>query len=226
MKVDKEYAYMDNLAIQANTDKASSFHDYTRIYSKYFKGLRRKKIKFLEIGIYEGNSVKLWENYFPNAELHFIDVTAENIRYTSPRSLYHFLDQEDIKAMHNFAQSIGGDFDVIIDDGGHTMNQQINSFIALFPFVKSGGFYAIEDLHTSYWTPYGGRASTKPHNPEEKTTVDFLKELIDSVNGIGAKSAKASFDLTPEDVMKTLTSWEKEIYSMHFYGSVCIIIKR
>ena len=114
--------------------------------------LEDKPIKFLEIGIFEGASVKLWEEYFKNADLHFIDITFQNIKHFSNRSHYHLCDQENPESLQAFIQKTGGDFDLIIDDGGHTMKQQITSFVTLFPYLKSGGIYIIEDLHTSYWS--------------------------------------------------------------------------
>lgn len=222
----EEYAVMDALANQAGADKGSFYHDYTRVYSNYFKELRDKPIRFLEIGIYKGDSVKFWESYFSQAELHFIDITSQYIEYHSPRSFYHFLDQENIYALQYFARSVGGQFDVIIDDGGHTMMQQINSLIALFPYVKSGGMYIIEDLHTSYWTQFGGSGTMSNPRADPGTAIHFLKSLIDSVNAVGAKSAKANFSLAPPYILNNLTFWEKEVRSMHFFDSICIIFKR
>lgn len=222
----EEYNYLDAIANQVQADKGSFYHDYTRVYSNYFKDLRNKPIRFLEIGIYKGNSVKLWETYFPLAELHFIDITSQNIEYFSSRSAYHFLNQEDISALKLLAESIGKPFDIIIDDGGHTMNQQINSLIALFPYVKSGGMYIIEDLHTSYWKEYGGSGTPLFPNAKGTTTVQFLKNLIDAVNAVGAKSQKANFYSAPPAISSHLTFWEKEVRSIHFYDSLCIIFKR
>jgi len=224
-----EYAYMDAIAVQADTDKGSFYHDYTRVYSNYFKDLRDQPIRFLEIGIYKGNSVKLWETYFSQAELHFIDINKQYIEYYSSRSHYHYVNQENIKDLQKFARSVDGKFDVIIDDGGHTMKQQINSLKALFPYVKSGGMYIIEDIHTSYWKDWDkhyGSNTTNPLKAESGTTIDFLKGLIDSVNAVGAKSTKANYSLVPANIESNLTFWEKNVRSMHFYDSICIIIKR
>ena len=101
--------------LETGTDKSSAFHNYTRIYSKYLSKFKAAPIKFLEIGIYYGNSVKLWERYFPNADLHFIDIDPNQIHYHSIRSHYHFVDQANKKALSNFVIGEGGDFDVIID---------------------------------------------------------------------------------------------------------------
>ena len=66
----------------------------------------------------------------------------------------HYGSQEDVQFLHRLASGIG-QFDIIIDDGGHTMNQQKTSMITLLPIVRSSGIYVIEDLDTSYVPSYG-----------------------------------------------------------------------
>jgi hypothetical protein len=80
-------------------------------------------------------------------------------------------DQENVE----FLKSLGESFDLIIDDGGHTVKQQLVSFETLFPILNPGGMYVIEDLHTSYYPDFGG-------NSGAFTTISFLKSLVDDVN--------------------------------------------
>lgn len=218
-----EYKLLDNLAIECETDKCSQCHNYTEVYSKYLAPFKDKKIKFLEIGIYTGCSVKLWEKYFSQAELHFMDITFEHIKYHTTRSTYHLGDQQNPADLFRIMNQTGGDFDVIIDDGGHAMQQQITSFKVLFPYVKSGGLYIIEDLHTSYWDAF---KNNNKENPNENTTITFLKSLIDDVNFIGAKTHRASHAILSEDTRKSLNMYQKDIFGIHFYDSMAIIIKR
>jgi len=217
---------MDTLALEAGTDKSSAFHNYTKVYSQYFAPIKSDPIKFLEIGIYKGDSVKMWEAYLPNAELHFIDITGALIEYQSTRSYYHFLDQSDAKALELFGHRVGGNYDVIIDDGGHTMTQQLTSFHWLFPLVKSGGLYIIEDLHTSYWKTYGGKGNLNHPQAGAGTAVEFLKNLVEHVNYVGAATACADSDKVPPALMQRLNYYQSQIESIHFYSSVCIIRKK
>jgi hypothetical protein len=220
---DQAYQSMDALALQAGTDKGSSFHNYTKVYSQYFKFCRNEPIRFLEIGIYKGDSVKFWESYFPKADLHFMDITADYIQYYSDRSKYHYLDQSDL----TLVQKLGvheGPFDIILDDGGHTMAQQINSLIALFPSVKSGGLYIIEDLHTSYWKSHEGSGDV--NHAGSGTAIGFLKNLIDDVNFPGAASYCADYHKLPASLQLQMNEMRHHIEAIHFYTSVCIIEKR
>lgn len=219
LQYENAYEYLDRLAIEANTDKSSNYHNYTAIYAKYFDQIKNDPIKFLEIGIYQGNSVKLWENYFKNADLHFFDITFGAVQYFSKRSSYYLVNQENPEDLLSFIRLFGGDFDVIIDDGGHTMQQQIVSFQTLFPFVKSGGIYVIEDLHTSYWSHFGGGG-------HENTTIAFLKNLVDDVNFVGNSTTKARHIHLDPAFEQTLNIYQRDIESIHFYDSVAIILKR
>jgi hypothetical protein len=218
-----EYEYMDSLAVSAGTDKSSLFHNYTKVYSQYFSKVKDAPIKFLEIGIFKGNSFKFWEKYFTQADLHFIDITNQYIQYYSKRSKYHYMDQSNIRQLREFGAEHGM-FDVILDDGGHTMNQQIASFIALFPFVKSGGLYIIEDLHTSYWHSYNGSGDNGYAG--EGTAVGYLKNLVDHVNYPGAVSECADINKLTEEQKEKMNYLRDNIESIRFYTSVCIIEKK
>lgn len=217
---------LDEIALEAGTDKSSAFHAYTRVYAPYFEPFRNEPIKFLEIGIFNGDSVKLWENFFTEAELHFIDISDKRIQYFSKRSHYHFLDQSDAKALNHFSQSVGGNFDLIIDDGGHTMVQQMTSFKTLFPYLKSGGLYVIEDLHTAYWKSYGGGGSTKNPKAGRGTTIEMLHELIDDLNYVGAATECADASKAPEEMKARLNLFQAQIESIQFYSSISIIKKK
>lgn len=217
----REYIYLDGLALKAGTDKSSQSHHYTKAYAQYFSPLKEKPIKFLEIGIGEGSSVKLWENYFPNAELHFIDIGSTYIKYFSERSHYHFIDQTNAMGLKTFGDQTGL-FDIIIDDGGHSMMQQLVSFQTLFPYVKPGGLYVIEDLHTSYWSYlYGGSGILGKSGPG--TTVGFLQSLVDELNYVGAATGCADAKKAPITIMNY---YREHIDSIHFYSSLCIIEKK
>lgn len=223
---EKEYQYLDQIAIEAGTDKSSISHNYTRVYAQYLSKYRQAPIKLLEIGIRYGDSVKLWERYFPNAELHFIDIDPSQIRYYSERSHYHFINQTDREGLIDFGNRVKGDFDVIIDDGGHRMDQIIMSFQSLFPYLKKGGLYIIEDLCTSYWSIYGSYGT--PENPQSGpgTAIQFLKDLIDDLNFTAARTWSGDANKIPPRLESTLNIYQKEIESIHFYKSLCIIIKR
>lgn len=212
--------------MDAGTDKSSIQHNYTKTYAKYFAAIKDQPLKFLEIGIYHGHSVRLWEKYFSHAELHFIDINPSLIVYTPERAHYHFLDQSSVEQLTAFINTVGGEFDIIIDDGGHTMQQQFVSFVTLFPHIKSGGFYVIEDLCTSYWKEYGGDGSFDNPIAGQNTMMGFLRTLIDYLNHSGARTCCADIEKTPPHIRQQFNYFQEHVESIHFYNSLCIIEKR
>ena len=131
------------------TDKCPFHHNYVQIYEMLFSPLRNKQIRLLEIGVFHGDSLRLWEAYFPAAQIFGVDIT-DKTQYDTKRIKTVIGDQGDRQDLARIIRITGDGLDIILDDGGHRMEQQQISFGALFPAVKSGGLYIIEDIHTSF----------------------------------------------------------------------------
>jgi hypothetical protein len=128
-----------------DTDKIS--HGYMQIYDPLFSNLKSVK-KVLEIGVYNCGSLKMLSHYFKNSTIYGIDLSNTTFCDTEKIKTYVY-DQEKKEDLLDFIEKNGNDFDLIIDDGGHSMKQQQTSFGTLFRYLKSGGVYIVEDLHTS-----------------------------------------------------------------------------
>ncbi len=146
---------MNRLTLLANkygTDKGTVIHDrhgYTFEYDKYIK--ETGDYSLLEIGFFIGNSAKMWKEWNPQMKLSVADCSTEFLKFIDPAMLekYYQVDQATMSDMKRItAHREGNPFDFIIDDGGHSMNHHQVSLAALFPCLKSGGGYFIEDLHT------------------------------------------------------------------------------
>ncbi len=227
---ENEYRDLDALALSLDPDrqsgKSSNWQNFTEYYAYYLGPIKNQPIKMLEIGIYKGCGVKLWENYLPHAELHFMDISFDKVEYFSNRSRYYLADQGKWEDLQRVIAESGGKFDVIIDDGGHTMQQQITSFKALFPHLKKGGLYIIEDLGTSYWREYGGHGSLDNPKSGPGTTIQFLKDLVDEVNFVGARTFSSNHRRSLDFIEGELNIYRREIFGIHFYDCFCVIIKR
>lgn len=158
----------------------------TTIYDKYFESIRFKPLNILEIGIgnviYD-NSLQMWEEYFPNSKVYGIDV-KDCSNFNNYRIQTYIADQADRKQLMDFIKNSNVKFDIIIDDGGHMMKQQQVSFGFLFKYLKPGGLYWIEDIHSSFWPINGWKelyGNTIDINPERtNTTYDFVKIIVDN----------------------------------------------
>lgn len=133
-----------NIAKATGTDKFS-LHSYCERYWKLLSPIRLKPVVLLEIGILGGESLEMWAQMFPHAKARIIgiDIHDRGYRPLDNRIELYFGDASQKDRL----DSIPGEFDVVIDDGSHFSSHQIDSFTHLWPRVKPGGMYCIEDLH-------------------------------------------------------------------------------
>jgi hypothetical protein len=146
---------LKEIGLKYNTDKAK--HVITRdgmtyldVYETYFQNMRYEKINFLELGVLNGSSLRTWREYFPNANIHGMDIDPATARFASPSENIQvdIISQTDNEKLERYVY--GKSFDIIIDDASHINRFTINSFNILFKALKEGGFYVIEDLGNSY----------------------------------------------------------------------------
>lgn len=149
-----QYGELTRLADKYQTDKGTKLHHYTEVYEGFFLPIRSSATKICEIGILEGASLRMFAEYFPGAVIYGIDI-EEASRLETDRIKTFVADQSNREQLAAFAERAGNDFDIVLDDGGHTMEQQQVSLASLFPQVRSGGYYIIEDVHTSLRDGYG-----------------------------------------------------------------------
>jgi hypothetical protein len=148
---------------------------YFEVYEKYFSGYIGQRVNMLEIGVNQGGSLQLWKKYFGNqVHVYTIDINPECKRLQEENTTVFIGSQSDTNFLSQVLNQVP-DLDIIIDDGGHTMKQQIVSFEALYAKVKEGGVYIVEDTHTSYWEEFGGGLGNR------KSFIEYCKKLIDSL---------------------------------------------
>ena len=214
----KSLLFLFDLNRQALIHKTDKFgyHFYTPHYQKHFKNFQLKKIKLLEIGVggYDdpvigGNSLRMWKSFFPFGKIFSLDIFNKKFLQESRIKIYQG-SQIDEKILTEICNEVG-DFDIIIDDGSHINMHVIESFEFLFPKLKKGGIYVIEDTQTSYWKKYGG--SSTDFN-KKGTIYNYFKALIDSLN---------NEEFVIENYIKTY--YDKHIVSMHFYHNLIFIYK-
>jgi hypothetical protein len=122
---------------------------YCDIYDKYLIDMRMNVKKFVEIGIKSGASLKMWEEYFPNATIYGIDIDPSCKKYEGGRIKCFIGDQNDEDFLLEMKEKIGK-YDVLVDDGSHITEHQIKSFNILYENCDENGIYIIEDLRNSY----------------------------------------------------------------------------
>ncbi|HZR69598.1 MAG TPA: class I SAM-dependent methyltransferase [Burkholderiales bacterium] len=208
-------AEMSVLAALAGTDKYGQ-HFYTLVYEKLARARRRQPVTLLEIGIggYSkrtgGESLLMWEAYFRKGRVYGIDL-RDKTDLSRGRIKVFQCSQVDREKLTALAREIGP-FDFIIDDGSHVNAHQIETFRILWPYVKNGGTYVVEDVQTSYWPRFGGGALGSL--AYQRSCMSFFKGLADSVNAPEFLAPPA-----PDAVI------ERQIESVSFHHNLIVVAK-
>lgn len=130
------------------TDKLTH-HSYGSVYADILTpAFTHKALSVLEIGVLQGESLKAWADIFPHATILGVDIEPVEIIPSNPRIRTYQTDAGDYKLMSEFRNQFV--FDLVIDDGSHDINDQLAALFALWPGVKSGGYYVIEDIFSKY----------------------------------------------------------------------------
>ena len=136
---------------ECKSDKGSK-HSYDKIYEQYFQPIRDLPLNFLEVGIFNGNSIKAWLEYFPNATIYGIDffdrVNPEDIEILKHPRVKWLQSDSTIPTLTSVVLESWPNvtFDVIIDDGLHTPEANMKTLQSLMPLLNKSGFYFIEDV--------------------------------------------------------------------------------
>lgn len=211
---------LDELALRYGTDKASSGHNYCKYYEMFFEPMRRQMINLLEIGIDKGDSIKMWSDYFRMAQIHGIDIRGdyEYLRKEAVGYMVktHTVDHSNKADLIMFGESHDKYFDIIIEDGSHQSADSILTFETLFPYLKSGGFYCIEDMLCDYDNRWNKGASS----------LNRVKQMVGEVNMNGLVSNDAICANKIEAVKKySGTYFENNIEFIFVSMGLCVIKK-
>jgi hypothetical protein len=148
--------------------------------------------------------------HYLGAEAHLvgIDIDPQAAKAVANRYPVEIGDQADPEFLRRVAER-HGPFDVVIDDGGHRMRQQIVSVETLFPLLNDGGTYLVEDCHTSYWQEY-----VDPET-DGTTFIEWVKGKIDDLH---------AYHTSPAQHLDT--PWQTTLAGLHVYDSVAVLDKQ
>jgi hypothetical protein len=212
---------LNPLAEKYKSDKRWTEHNYTLMYERMFKTLRISSL--LEIGRGSGASLRMWIEYFKDARIYCMENFGE--QYESACKVAGDSSRKDIEGL----MMINGDstqvetwnktpnnLDVIIDDGNHHPQSQLDTFKLGFFHLRSGGLYFIEDTHANFSKSITGGVDQIYNKFFDLVIAQQTPEIQDAndcfpMNGDFYKHREF------------MTGLEKEIYSYHFYRSMIIV---
>lgn len=209
---------LDEIGLKYGTDKSSNGHNYLKYYDQFFSAIRQNNLTILEIGVWEGASLKMWEEYFSFAQIIGADID-EKKQYESERISTVIADQGSVGALVLLGEELinSNGVDIIIDDGSHEAEHQILSFETLFPYLNSGGYYCSEDLLCNFDRTRWGRNANM---------FDRIRQTVDEVN-MGGNIPNHAICANKIEAVKKYNGnyFEKNIEQIHLSCGLAIIKK-
>lgn len=209
-----------NIGFKHQTDKVGVHQfdgkNFLDIYEMYFSNLRDKPITILELGVLNGASLKVWEEYFTNGSIIGLDIDPSKQKYTTERTKIYTGSQDNSTIINDISNNYPNGFDIVIDDASHINDLTIASFELLFDKVKPGGYYIIEDTHCTYGT------DTDPNFCEHSKSWPGMSLNKSDTNFSNNRKTFLDFILpkiTDMDLKKG------NIYCIHFFSETMVIKK-
>jgi len=202
---------MNDLELYFRNNKGRLIHKwdhYFEVYDAHFSRFRNKDVTILEIGVSQGGSLQMWKHYFGSkAKIYGIDINPECKGFEEENIKIFIGSQSDRNFLKDVVASIPS-IDILIDDGGHFMKQQIISFQELFNHIKEDGVYLCEDCETSYLPEYGGGVK------RPGSYIEYSKNWIDDINAWYSKEKRLP-----------VNERTKSMKSVHFYNGIVVVEK-
>jgi capsular polysaccharide biosynthesis protein len=201
---------LDEIGLKYGSDKSSLVHDYLRIYEFYLNRFIDREVTLIEFGDRDGSSLSMWLDFFPKGTIIGIFPAKLAAPCDNDRIQIEVGRQHDTEFLNRIITRYRPD--IVIDDGGHQWTEQITALKYLFPALRSGGVYIIEDLHTSF-PPLAKIYS-------EGATVSgfaYLSSLLPGFVG-GTESIADRAD-------PFIGYSSKQIQSISFAPKTCVIVK-
>lgn len=190
--------------------RITKYENYFEIYDRYLKPYVGTDATIVEIGVQHGGSLQMWRSFLgPKARIIGVDINKDCLQFAEEGTEVYICDQSEPAFVDGLARKIGK-ADIIIDDGSHIPSHQRITFDSLFfEVLEDGGFYIVEDCHTSYSKRYGGGLRARG------SFIEFAKRLSDQLNFWHAHSPKIKND--------RYAQW---VSSVSFYSSVVVFEKK
>jgi 23S rRNA U2552 (ribose-2'-O)-methylase RlmE/FtsJ len=207
--------------LEGRTDspKLHKWHHYFDVYHAELAAFRGKPVRMLEIGVQQGGSLRMWQEYLgPQARIFGMDIDPATARHALPGGKVFIGDQADQDFLRRCLEETGP-LDIVIDDGGHTMRQMINSFEVLYPTLNKPGVYIVEDTHTAFW---GGSFAD---HPQRKTVYDLAFQVCKRLQEWTGQAANFNRLAVPPDqrgAALPASRFCRETDSVHFFDSMIV----
>ena len=207
--------------------QSDKWEHYFAIYEDLLGKYYGKNVTYVEIGVQNGGGLEVARRLFSrDAKIIGVDVDPTCLKLKAPNLADEIIigDQSSSKTLETIISATNGAIDVIIDDGSHVQSHMIKSFITLFPYLKDGGVYVIEDTHTNY----------SPEHQESHFGIglyDYFRGIVERLNLPFLDPASRQAFKIPRD-KRTDSKFGRgdlflsQVYRVSFFNSVIAVEKR
>jgi len=181
------------------------WHRYSQFYRPHFESLS-PVTSILEYGVFKGASIRWLRSVFPAADIAAVDILQHQPEWpTGPGITYHVADQGDRTGIARLLQDMGREFDLVIEDGSHSPPHQVNCLAETLSWVRPGGLYVLEDLHTSMPQHALYQQTCAAGTPTSLHLLLFIEHLLANSKSLSPENAQrlsAPGMFTAEDVQQ------------------------
>lgn len=211
----KRFDELDRLGLKTGTDKNSLKHDYLRKYELFLSQFKKYPITIMELGVFNGESIQMWEQYYPNAHVIGVDIDEKCKKYANEKTEIEICDLGKVENIEILGEKYKPN--IVVEDASHFWSHQIKAIDVLLPHVSDGGVYIMEDIGTSF-----GKYRKSRYSDAIISGYDFMSGLAELVAGkeLNSNSDKLGFF---EREMKELAMMIDMISFV--YGSIVVIKK-
>ena len=183
---------------------------YDSVINSWCQKHPQAPLRVLEIGVQHGGSLEIWGSIAGEAGIVVgVDSDQRCKSLTIPNARVVIASQNDGVELNRIVDEMGG-VDIVVDDGSHRGRDQWSSLTSLWSRVNAGGFYIIEDTHTSYYLQFGGGWRLPG------TAISRAKSLVDYMHGRYHRVPKR----------KRQATIARDLESIKFVDSMIVLEKR
>ena len=185
-EVDLTEISLTGLADLYGSDKGNIKHGYTKVHEKLIADLtpnrKTARLRVGEIGVACGASLRMWANYLPQSQIEGFDIRPDcaNLCKDLPNVTITIADPRTVDRRN---------YDLFVDDGSHIAEDIVDTLVHCQTWVRSGGYYVIEDLGCTYSPEYAAKfnqhfGTKKPNDRNLMLTLfDQLSRMVDGKVG-------------------------------------------
>lgn len=209
---------LNEIGLEQKTDKSTITHCYLETYEHYLKEWRDKEFVMWEIGVAGGASLRMWREYFPKARIIGIDINSdcekEGDVFIGSQTDFTFLDSVIEKT---------GIPDIIVSDGSHVGDEEVLTWKHLFPKMKSGSIFLLEDTSTFFNNHYSGEFEQNGRT----RAYNFFTDLVYHVEVAGRGCCgNQDFCIDHPSTDPPVPEFSRVLKSVHFYTGLYVFLRK